>query len=215
MTDSATPPVRVPNVSPGAKSGLDHTVIGANAQEAYDANETLAAEGTEGHDSGPDTEEIVPAGTLEERLTWVSEGDTSEEKTRRADVIWQHETEADPEADKAALSEQLRNAVYGNGETVDSDTADTGEAVNADTGEVTAPGDDLPEITEPVTVPEDLTTVDELLDWVKAPEDDDEKVLRAEAVLTAEREQEHPRTTLVTPLENLLEAYDASQDSPE
>lgn len=35
-------PVRVPNVSPGAVSGLDHEVIGANAGEAYDENQRLA-----------------------------------------------------------------------------------------------------------------------------------------------------------------------------
>jgi hypothetical protein len=32
-------PVRVPNVSPGAKSGIDHQVIGGAAQDAYDATE--------------------------------------------------------------------------------------------------------------------------------------------------------------------------------
>lgn len=38
----AAAPVRVPNVSPGAVSGLDHEVIGSNAGEAYDENQRLA-----------------------------------------------------------------------------------------------------------------------------------------------------------------------------
>lgn len=98
-------PIRVPNVSPDAKSGLDHQVIGSNAQEAYAA------------------------------------------------------TEAE------------------------------------------------------VTVPEDLTTVDAVLEWVR--EDESTSQARAKAALDAEqaKSEEDQRSTLVGPLEALLAAADDSGDS--
>lgn len=107
-----TQPVRVPNVSPGARSGLDHEVIGSNAQEAYDENERLAAEA------------------------------------------------------------------------------------------------DLPE------VPEDLTTVDDLLGWVTEVEDDETAEARARAVLAAEKAkpEDDQRVTLIEPLEASL-AEDGDADS--
>lgn len=37
-------PVRVPNVRPGAVSGLDHEVIGSAANDAYDAQQPSPAE---------------------------------------------------------------------------------------------------------------------------------------------------------------------------
>ena len=42
---TTTAPVRVPNVSAGAVSGLDHEVIGSNAQAAHDANQQLEESG--------------------------------------------------------------------------------------------------------------------------------------------------------------------------
>lgn len=98
--------------------------------------------------------------------------------------------------------------------------AGAGEAVNADTGQVTAPGEPLPPIEttdgEPLlpVVPDDLTTVDALLAWVGDTEDEDDRVSRASAVLNAEaaRPEEARRTTLVTLLEAMLAPASESSD---
>lgn len=48
MTENAQQaPVRVPNVSPGAVSGLDHQVIGSAANDAYDAQQASPQETAE------------------------------------------------------------------------------------------------------------------------------------------------------------------------
>lgn len=182
-TDTSRP-VRVPNVSPNARSGLSGEVIGSNAVAAYDENEALAADGepitgTEVKDDGV----LVPAGTLEERIAWAREADEQEERAARADAIWQHEKATEGEGwtgnAQAALSADLRAAVY-----------------------LDEPGPgDLPE------VPADLTTVDDLVAWVKDEEDEIARRLRASAVLAAEEAADHePRTTLVTPLQAILDA---------
>lgn len=86
--------VRVPNVSPGAKSGLDHHVIGADALSPdEDADEPEAEEPTEAELAGGDGEEpevvTVPEGLEGAELdAWVSgdavEGDETENPDRWA-----------------------------------------------------------------------------------------------------------------------------------
>lgn len=158
----------------------------------------------------------VPAGTLEERLTWVGETDDPDVRRARADAVWAHEVDtSDGTADLDELGrlltyhvyrEQNQSAVVADdgaqespglpaspegaepgdpapqtdgdgtsyedaapsgsaaetvtdgtqavavpsegipGELVESDTAGTGGAVNAETGEVTAPGEPLPPV---------------------------------------------------------------------
>lgn len=161
----------------------------------------------------------VPAGSLEDRLTWVGESTDPDERRARADAVWAHEVDtSDGTTDLDELGRLLTYHVYreqnqaavvlddgaqeppglpaspdgaepgdpaavtpqtdgdgtsyedaapsgpaaetvtdGNeavavpsaeipGELVESDTAGTGGAVNAETGEVTAPGEPLPTI---------------------------------------------------------------------
>lgn len=177
----------------------------------------------------------VPAGSLDERLAWVSEGADAEERRARADAIWAHEVDAsDGSTDLDELSRLLTYHVYREqnqaavvvdgaepvdmgdgapqtdgdgtpyegdapsgpaadtvtdgsgavavppvtdaadtdpgvadpgapaeaqqipGELVESDTAGTGPAVNAETGEVTQPGEQLPPVAQP-TGPDSVT----------------------------------------------------------
>lgn len=64
-TSADAAPVRVPNVSVGARSGLDHEVIGANAQAAYDENQRLAESDSDDGDGDPDGDADTPQGTDE------------------------------------------------------------------------------------------------------------------------------------------------------
>jgi hypothetical protein len=194
MTENSTPeapPVRVPNVSAGAKSGLAHEVIGANAQAAYDENQRLAAE------QEPDAI-TVPAGTMEERLAWVSSTEDPDERGARADAIYQHEVDTgSSDAQLAEVSAGLRQAVY-----QDQDGQDPLAGQEEPADEDDEPVADV----EPVVIPEDKTTVPELLDWVG--EDPEQSKARAEAVLAVEREkpEDDQRSTLVEPLEALVAA---------
>lgn len=95
--------VRVPNVSPGAKSGLDHTVIGSDALTPDDSGDDEVAELE------------VPDGDLASRLEWVAAGEDQAEKSARADALYGHEQEVG-DTDMEELSTQLRIAVYGDGE---------------------------------------------------------------------------------------------------
>lgn len=169
------PPVRVPNVSPGARSGLDHEVIGSNAAEAYAANVALS----EQEPAGEEVPDFDATWSAEERLQWVREGEDHEQRGNRADAIYS-DAKSQGADDQALdlLGADLREAVYHDG------------------------GDPL----DMVMIPEDLTSVGDLLDWVSAAEDDAEEKARAEAVLGAEREkpEEDQRKTLVEPLEALL-----------
>jgi hypothetical protein len=193
MTENSTPeapPVRVPNVSAGAKSGLDHEVIGANAQEAYDVNQALAAE-----DASPDTEPVtVPAGTTEERLAWVSEADDQDDRVARADAIYQHGVDSgSSDAELAEVAAGLRAAVYKDRE---------GQDPSA-TGDV-PPGNETPvPVPEPMVIPEDVPdTVPGLLGWVHEAEGHDVQTDRAHFVLDreAEKPEDQRRSTLVDPL---------------
>lgn len=130
--DTATPPstdgpTRVPNVSPGARSGIDHTVIGSAAQDAHDAQQDAA-----------DPEDEDPTGTDDGTTPDPAEQDTegSDDGTTPDAADQPTEGSDDGTAEEGTVV----------GESVESDTAGTGEAVNADTGEVTAPGDQLPTI---------------------------------------------------------------------
>lgn len=246
MTDTATEyegyepddtttarPVRVPNVSPNARSGLSGEVIGSNAALAYDENQRLADAGE------PVTPDMpahivgveVPEGDLETRLGWVREAEPAERGTR-ADAIWYHEQAAGlSDADKEVLSVALRQAVYHDGgdpletiqgQVVESETAGTGPAINAETGEVTQPGDPLPPVEgDPdgtPLMPADATTVPDVLAWVNEAEDSDEQRKRAQVALDAEAErvdsdgEPDPRKGIVEPLEALLAASEPSGD---
>ena len=189
-TPANTPPVRVPNVSAGAVSGLAHEVIGSNAQAAYEENQRLAGEQPEGFTTDGDPDRSVgvevPAGDLDSRVQWVSEGADETERGSRANAVWDHETTTDPDANHDELSARLTAAVYPDGVPAE----DNGELAG-----VTIPD-----------VPEDLTTVDDLLEWVHKADSDNEQAARARAVLNAElaRPEDDQRKTLVEPLEALL-----------
>jgi hypothetical protein len=137
--------VRVPNVSPNAKSGLDHTVIGSNA--------------------------LADAGDRAEALAWVTAGEDDDETRERADAVWAKFSDDDAESEtNAALAADLRSAVYGEGTAEPNgqgESDDTGLSVaadsqvpgtveqtegtpgpaeeNADTGQVTQSGEPLPD----------------------------------------------------------------------
>lgn len=71
-------------------------------------------------------------------------------------------------------------------------------------------GEDDPDApdTDGIAVPDDLTTVDQLIEWVEAADDHDEARARAAVVLAAElgKDEDQRRATLVKPLEKLLQA---------
>lgn len=137
-------PVTVPNVTPGAKSGLAHEVIGSAAQDAYDAT----------NDGEGDEQLEVPAGDLESRLAWAAEPEDVDERHDRADAIYAHE-EAAGDTDLDELRSRLTLAVYGEAsatvpatQVIPGEEAQTdgpvGDAENAETGEVTPAGEPLP-----------------------------------------------------------------------
>lgn len=89
----------------------------------------------------------VPEGDLDARVLWVSEAGDQDEARERANALYEHEKAAG-DTDLEALSGRLTTAVYSrpvSGELVEDDgIAGTGPAVNAETGEVTQPGEALP-----------------------------------------------------------------------
>lgn len=97
--------VRVPNVSPNAKSGLDHTIIGANA---------LADTPQDTADDADD--DPRPDGTLDDNIAWIKAAEDSDTARDRADRVWAafvKDGDGDNEADNEALATALREAVYG------------------------------------------------------------------------------------------------------
>jgi hypothetical protein len=94
-----TQPVRVPNVSPSAVSGLDHEVIGANAQEAYDENAAIAS--------------AVPEDrtTVDDLLAWVSEADDDQEGAERARAVLAAERMKPADDQRVTLVEPLEAAL--------------------------------------------------------------------------------------------------------
>lgn len=152
------PSVRIPNVRPGAISGLDHVLLSPDAAAA---------------DESPDEDEAgveVPDGDLDYRLAWVKDAEDDTERSERADAVWAAESAANTDEDHLSdVAQKLRDAVNGTteaiaaqegnealgepvvGEIVESETAGTGGAVNAETGQETAPGEPLPEVIAPGT----------------------------------------------------------------
>lgn len=145
--------VRVPNVRPGAKSGIDHIVIGS---DALDPDASMGEEAEEEADTDP-----MPEGDFDARMAWVREAEDQETASARADKVYDAYRDDDTVTD---LGAQLRAAVYGDsggqgqesdlaadpasevpGEVVVSQTAGTGPAENVDTGQVTQPGEPLPD----------------------------------------------------------------------
>lgn len=96
-----TQPVRVPNVSPGARSGLDHEVIGSNAQEAAVENERLAGEGL----GLPEVPEDRT--TVEDLLAWVSEAEDDETAEARAYAVLTAERDKPEDEQRKTLIEPL------------------------------------------------------------------------------------------------------------
>lgn len=164
MTDTTPAPVRVPNVSPGARSGLDHQVIGENAILAHQANLELDASDV------PAAGVTVPAGDDASRIVWVGEAETRDDRAARADAVFQHAT------DTGADPEELETLAAGLRAAVDPDEDDT--------------QDEFPE------VPEELHTVDQLVEWVEKAEDSETQKARAVEVIRLEAEQDKPRTSL-------------------
>lgn len=135
----------VKNVRPGALAGNLTPLDPADAEVPQD-DDTVANDPLEQDPVGVE----VPAGDLETRLAWVRESEDADARSARASALWAHEQASDPDGDHEQLADQLRRAVYRHdeveGELEESETAGTGEAVNAETGEVTQPGDPLPTI---------------------------------------------------------------------
>lgn len=101
-TDTGAPAqtVRVPNVSPGAKSGLDHIVIGSDALAPTDDDEqALADEEDHGEPEVPDD--------AAEALTWVQAAEDSDTAQERADLVW---AKHGPDSE---LATALRAAAHG------------------------------------------------------------------------------------------------------
>lgn len=100
-------PVRIPNVSPGALSGLDHEVIGSAAVEAYEAQA--------GFDPDPDFEPtgndgpVIPedATTVDALLEWVSKAEGVEEYRARAELVLAAEQDR-ADGERVTLVEPLR-----------------------------------------------------------------------------------------------------------
>lgn len=117
--------VRVPNVSPNAKSGLDHTIIGSNA--LADAGEEHEPD-DEAQDDGDDGD--VPQGDLDAALAWLGEAEDSDTARERADAVWKVYRQGDDPDDSPAnadLATRLRAAVYG-----DPGTSDPGAGTPTD-----------------------------------------------------------------------------------
>jgi hypothetical protein len=107
QSGTPTQTVRVPNVSPGAKSGLDHTVIGADALAPPEGDDEADQD-----DEEPDPDPM-PDGDLDARLAWVGEAQDQDTAKARADKVWAaHEDSDDPEA-TGRLASALHAAVYG------------------------------------------------------------------------------------------------------
>lgn len=131
----------VKNVRPGALAGnlqplhpepTEESEVEGNDVDVLDAHDVTGV--------------VVPTGDLDARLAWVSEAADTAEAALRADAIWQHETASDPDSDKATLAASLREAVAAVIDGTEDNTDGDSEAVNADTGQVTQPGDPLPPI---------------------------------------------------------------------
>jgi hypothetical protein len=119
--------VRVPNVSPNAKSGLDHTIIGSNALDSAGA----ADDDTDPFDHPGD--DSMPRGDLDAALAWVGEAEDSDTAKARADAVWLAYGQGDGNGAPAAgpandgLAEALREAVKGKSATApDPGTPDPG-----------------------------------------------------------------------------------------
>lgn len=114
--------VRVPNVSANAKSGLDHTVIGANALADDDSDDDQADDSEpdeDGEDEGP------PTGDQDAALAWVREAQDSDTAKQRADAVWSEYGEG--QGDDSDLAKALRAAVYGDGAASGGDQPDGGQ----------------------------------------------------------------------------------------
>lgn len=189
-------PVRVPNVSPGARSGLAHEVIGADAVTAYDD-----AGGSTRTDLGPS---IFDTG-MDTQLSWVAEGEDHDDRSARADAVYGNAVEKDfGGGTLAALSEGLRQAVYQEQQEPGPEpTPEPQPGADADgfAGDAPPPAE---------SIPEDATSVDKLLAWVNEETDDDgepvDRVARARMIydVEVEKPEDDRRKTLVEPLEAIL-----------
>lgn len=150
MTDTAAPAPRIPNVHPHAVSGLAHTPLN-------EAPEPAAAEQADSVLYPPVPEDLH---TVDGLRAWVAEPEDGSESVSRAVSVLLVERASDKP--RSTLVEPLERHVLDfildgaevevpeseveGVEVPDDGVAGTGEAVNADTGEVTEAGDPLPPI---------------------------------------------------------------------
>lgn len=138
-----TQPVRVPNVSPGARSGLDHEVIGANAQEAYDENKRLSQESGSGET--PETPDgdlpEVPEDLTSEAdlLGWVTEVEDDETAEARARAVLAAEKAKPEDEQRVTLVEPLEASLSDDGG--DAGTETPGDGSEAGSAEQEGQGD--------------------------------------------------------------------------
>lgn len=208
----AAPSVRIPNVRPGAVSGLDHTLLSPDAAAA-------AAE-----DPQDDTPTLdVPDGDLDAQLAWVKDAESDTDRTERADAVWAKASAENTDEDYLAdVAAQLRETVNGSAEEIAA-APDLPEP----SGEVATDADGLvPEADGELVVPEEG-----VFDWIESAESSDEQADRATAAYrkaaaeAAEPGEEYPDEyadhdeyvrSLQTFRDNLLAEYGgiiAPQDS--
>lgn len=195
-------------------------------------NSGMRAQGPRRYTPAPKTKGItVPAGDLDIRLAWVTEAEKVAERQARGQAIWEHEEAAGHEIDPELLGAKLRGAVYDRvvkTETVETPGA-SGEADTTDlqgVAETTGvpsddpvdseikdgviqplSGADLDEQLEdsepePETIPEGVTTIDALLDWVKSGD----APVRAQIVLDQEntKPEDKRRKGLISKLADVI-----------
>lgn len=101
--DVAPAPVRVPNVSPGARSGLDHTIIGSAAQEAYDA--------TYADDAGIDPVTAEVPEDSDDLYEWIILSGDETERERRVRAALEVEEGKSPDDQRPDVLDGLRAAL--------------------------------------------------------------------------------------------------------
>ncbi|UQS95184.1 hypothetical protein Pam4_41 [Pseudanabaena phage Pam4] len=177
---------RVPNVSPTARSGLLGKALGTEATDLTH-DDPAAAAPREATDPGETGG--VPDGTVEDVLAWVDAATDAEDRRARAQAAKQ----AEGSDGRVTLLDALE-VVLG-----DSEPADPQGEPDTDA----------------LTVPEDVTTVEGILEWVTAADTDTERTARAEAALTAEhaREEDDRRVTLLEPLQQIVDASADGDDT--
>lgn len=145
MTNEAAPAVRIPNVSPGAVSGLDHEVLGSPRPDPDPYADDLEVMDAPALPAIPEDLHTVDA-----LLDWVnaepSDEDPEVEPVPRAIAVLRQEGRDGRVTLVGPLEDLILGAILEawddepEGETIE------GEQVESETGEVTAPGEPLPPV---------------------------------------------------------------------